>query len=93
MSFATHHMNGNTLPPFPPSPIDLNDINPAAIKKTRGPYLLPPPWDQGSSGDSRMRCRNRKKPGAWMHIHDGFLKTIAGVPALSWTPGLPQAGL
>lgn len=61
MSFATHHMNGNTLSPFPSSSIDLNDINPIATKETRGPYLLPQPWEQGSSGDSRMTCGNREK--------------------------------
>lgn len=27
MSFATHHMNGHPLPPFPPSSIDLIDLN------------------------------------------------------------------
>lgn len=25
-----------------------------------------------------------------VHIHDGFLKTAAGVPGLSWAPGLSQ---
>jgi len=61
MSFATHHMNGNTVLPFPPSSVDLNNINPTATEKTRGPSLLPQHWEQGSSGDSRTRCGNRKK--------------------------------
>lgn len=41
MSFAAHHhMNGNTLRPFPPSSIDLNNINPIATKK-----VLPQTWE------------------------------------------------
>lgn len=91
MSFATYRMNGKTLHPLQPSSIDLKGINPTAAKKTRGPYLLPQPWEGGSSEGPRTRWGNNPVPANTFMA--AFLETAAGLPGLSWTPALSWVSL